>query len=170
MPRSSAGLLVYRMSGEAPGTVELLVVHPGGPFWAKKDQGAWSIPKGEHEPGDDPAACAKREFSEELGVAPPKGPWTDLGDVVQSGGKRVHAWAVRGDLDASQIRSNTFEMQWPPRSGQTCSFPEIDAVAWVTVDEARQKLVSAQVAFVDRLVACLGGYPSPAGDEPSPLV
>jgi predicted NUDIX family NTP pyrophosphohydrolase len=168
MSKSSAGLLVYRMSGAAPGMLELLVVHPGGPFWAKKDQGAWSIPKGEYEPGDPPAACARREFSEELGVPPPEGPWTDLGEVTQRGGKRVRAWAVRGDLDASKIRSNTFEMQWPPGSGRSRRFPEIDAAAWITVDVARQKLVAAQVAFVDRLVACMGDHPSPTRDEPTP--
>ncbi|MGD0320421.1 MAG: NUDIX domain-containing protein [Acidimicrobiales bacterium] len=163
MRKSSAGLLVYRMSGEPPDTLELLIVHPGGPLWAKRDHGAWSIPKGEHEPGDDPAACARREFSEELGVAPPEGPWTDLGDVVQHGGKRVHAWAVHGDLDASQVRSNTFEIQWPPRSGRIRSFPEIDAAAWVAVDEARQKLVTAKIAFADRLLAYLSSRPSPTG-------
>ena len=174
MSKSSAGLLVYRMSGAAPGMLELLVVHPGGPFWAKKDQGAWSIPKGEYEPGHPPAAYARRELSEELGVPPPEGPWTDLGEVTQRGGKRVRAWAVRGDLDASKIRSNTFDMEWPPRSGRTRSFPEIDTAAWITIDEARQKLVAAQVAFVDRLVALVGydtsltnGCPSPASDGSS---
>ncbi|MGA2036586.1 MAG: NUDIX domain-containing protein [Acidimicrobiales bacterium] len=174
MSKLSEGLVLYRTSGKEPGRLELLIVHPGGPFWANKDEGAWSIPKGEQEPGDPPAACARREFSEELGVAPPEGPWTDLGEVVQRGGKRVHAWAVRGDLDVSKIRSNTFDIQWPPRSGRTRSFPEIDAAAWATVDEARQKLVAAQVALVDRLVASVGydppsagGDPPPAGDDPS---
>lgn len=158
MPRTSAGLLVYRISGGAAGggsSPEVLIVHPGGPLWAKKDDGAWSIPKGEYEPGEDPAECARREFAEELGVEPPDGAWIDLGEVTQSGGKRVRAWAVRGELDASRIRSNTFEMQWPPRSGRTQSFPEVDVAAWVSVTEARRKLVPAQTELLDRLLAQL---------------
>ena len=166
MAKTSAGLLVYRFTPEPHDALdalevlevlEVLVVHPGGPFWAKKDEGAWSIPKGEYGPGDDPAACAKREFFEELGVAPPEGTWADLGEVTQGGGKRVHAWAVRGDLDVTEITSNTFEIEWPPRSGRVSSFPEVDAAAWVSAEEARRKLVSAQSAIVDRLVDLLEG-------------
>jgi len=158
MGKTSAGLLVYRLSehrpGERPGP-EVLIVHPGGPLWAKKDEGAWSIPKGEYEPGDDAAECARREFAEELGLDPPEGPWSDLGEVTQRGGKQVRAWAVRGDLDVTYIRSNSFEMQWPPRSGRVQSFPEVDAAAWVSLDEARRKLVPAQADFLDRLLAQL---------------
>src|SRR5579872_5334840 len=141
MAKSSAGLLLYRTSRAAPSTggIEVLIVHPGGPFWATKDSGVWSIPKGEYESADDPAECARREFAEELGVDPPPGSWTDLGEVTQRAGKRVRAWAVEGDLDVSDVQSNTFEMEWPPRSGRTSSFPEVDRAAWVGVDEARQK-------------------------------
>ena len=166
MSKSSAGLLLYRTSGGSPRGLELLIVHPGGPLWAKKDEGAWSIPKGELEPGDSPAACAGREFTEELGAPPPGEPWTDLGEIVQRGGKRVHAWAVRGDLEVSQIHSNTFDMEWPPRSGRIRRFPEIDTAAWVAVEDARNKLLPAQVAFVDRLLESLSGKrPATGHDE-----
>jgi predicted NUDIX family NTP pyrophosphohydrolase len=164
VPKSSAGLLLYRTPAGSSGELELLIVHPGGPLWAKKDEGSWSIPKGEHGPGDSPAACAAREFGEELGAPPPDLPWTDLGEIVQRGGKRVHAWAARGDLDVSQVQSNTFDMEWPPRSGRIRSFPEIDTAAWVTVEEARNKLLPAQVAFVERLLEILGGT-LPAADH-----
>lgn len=156
MAKMSAGLLVYRFPDDGAGGLsdpEVLIVHPGGPLWAKKDEGAWSIPKGEYEPGDDPAACARREFSEELGIEPPEGPFIDLGEVTQSGGKRVRAWAVRGEVDAGQIHSNTFEMQWPPRSRRVQSFPEVDKAAWVGIAQARRKLVAAQAEFLDRLLA-----------------
>jgi predicted NUDIX family NTP pyrophosphohydrolase len=165
VPKSSAGLLLYRTPAGPFGELELLIVHPGGPLWAKKDAGAWSIPKGEHGPGDSPASCAAREFGEELGAPPPDAPWTDLGEIVQRGGKRVHAWAARGDLDVSQVQSNTFDMEWPPRSGRIRSFPEIDKAAWVTVEEACNKLLPAQVAFVDRLLEILGGTQPAAGHD-----
>jgi len=157
--KSSAGLLLYRKSAAAAaaaaaaGDIEVLIVHPGGPFWAKKDDGAWSIPKGEHGPGEDPLECARREFEEELGFVAPEGPLTDLGEITQRGGKRVRAWALEGDLDVSQIHSNTFEMEWPPRSGRRTSFPEVDTAEWVTLDHARRKLVAAQAEFLDRLAA-----------------
>lgn len=159
MAKTSAGLLVYRFpddQAEGPRLPEVLIVHPGGPLWAKKDEGAWSIPKGEYEPGDDAAECARREFSEELGIDAPEGTWSDLGEVTQSGGKRVRAWAVLADIediDTHKIRSNTFEMQWPPRSGRVQSFPEIDRAAWVSVEVARRKLVPAQAEFLERLLA-----------------
>jgi predicted NUDIX family NTP pyrophosphohydrolase len=146
----SAGLLLHRGAGEA---LEVLLVHPGGPFWARKDEGAWSIPKGEYLAGEDPLEAARREFDEELGTSPPDGPLLDLGEVRQAGGKHVVAWALRGDLDVDEITSNTFEMVWPPRSGQVQSFPEIDRAGWFTVEEARVKLLSGQLPFLDRLVA-----------------
>jgi predicted NUDIX family NTP pyrophosphohydrolase len=146
---SSAGILLYRRSGA---DVEVLLVHPGGPFWAKKDAGAWSIPKGEYEDGEDARACALREFSEELGAPPPDGELVDLGEVRQKAGKIVTAWALEGDADADQIRSNTFTMEWPPRSGQTKEFPEIDRAQWFALDEARTRILPAQAPLLDRLV------------------
>ena len=152
MPKQSAGLLVYRPSGDS---VEVLLVHPGGPFWARRDLGAWSIPKGEYEPSDDPLQTALREFEEETGQAPPADGLLDLGSVTQRGGKVIHAWAARGDLDPATVRSNTFTMEWPPRSGKRREFPEVDRAAWFDPPTARQKLVSAQAELVDRLLAAL---------------
>jgi len=158
MPRQSAGLLVYRLVGSTAGPgIEVLLVHPGGPFWANRDAGAWSLPKGEYLSGEDPWATAQREFREELGLAPPDGPSLDLGTVTQSGGKQVRAWAIQGDLDVSRIESNTFEMEWPPRSGAIQSFPEVDRAEWFTAVVAPSKLVAAQTAFVARLVDLLAG-------------
>jgi predicted NUDIX family NTP pyrophosphohydrolase len=147
--RQSAGIVLHR-TGD--GGLEVLLVHPGGPFWAKKDLGAWSIPKGEYEPGEDPQACALREFEEETGTRLQAPELVELGAVVQKGGKEVTAWAARGDLDAASVRSNSFSMEWPPRSGRRQEFPEIDRAAWFSLDEARTKLVGAQVEFLDRLV------------------
>jgi predicted NUDIX family NTP pyrophosphohydrolase len=147
--KRSAGILLYRVKRGAP---EVLLVHPGGPFWARRDAGAWSIPKGEYEPGDDPGASALREFEEETGSALSPGELIDLGSVEQKGGKVVSAWASEGDLDADAVRSNTFAMEWPPRSGRTAEFPEIDRAGWFGVDEAREKLVPAQAEFLDRLL------------------
>ena len=149
MARRSAGILLYRIAGGAP---EVLLVHPGGPYWARKDAGAWSIPKGEYLDGEDPRACALREFVEETGVELPPGELAELGSVKQKGGKTVSAWAVEGDLDAGSVRSNTFTMEWPPRSGRTEEFPEIDRAEWFGIDAAREKLVAAQTEFLDRLV------------------
>ncbi|RBY78989.1 DNA mismatch repair protein MutT [Geodermatophilus sp. TF02-6] len=129
----------------------------GGPFWARKDAGAWSIPKGEYTDGEDPYAVALREFEEELGAPAPAGDAVPLGEVRQSGGKRLTVWAVEGDFDAARAVSNTFALEWPPRSGRVREFPEIDRAAWVTVEEARQKLVAGQVPLLDRLVAVLSG-------------
>lgn len=149
MPKRSAGLLVYREGSDG---IELLLVHPGGPFWAKRDDGAWSIPKGEHDAGEDPLDVAVREFEEELGVPPPSVDGAvALGELRQPSGKRVTAWAVEGDVDVSDVRSNTFETEWPPRSGRTQSFPEVDRAGWFGPDEARRKLLPGQVAFLDRL-------------------
>ena len=153
MPKTSAGLLVYRRSG---GSVEVLLVHPGGPFWARRDDGAWSIPKGEYEAGEDPLEVAVREFGEELGHEPPAGSPQGLGELRQPGGKRVCAWALEGDLDVTTIESNTFEMEWPPRSGTLRGFPEVDRAGWFDLDAARRKLLSGQIPFLDRLAELLG--------------
>lgn len=147
--RRSAGLLVYRGSGP---DVEVLLGHMGGPFWARKQEHAWSIPKGEHGPDEEPLAAARREFEEETSLAVPAGELLDLGSVRQSGGKEVTVWAVEGDLDAAAAVSNTFAVEWPPRSGRLQEFPELDRFAWVSVDTARELLVKAQVTFLDRLL------------------
>ncbi len=157
MPRTSAGVLLYRdgLAGEP----EVLLVHPGGPFWAKKDEGAWSIPKGEHGPDEDPRACAVRELEEETGLEVDPGGLVDLGSVKQAGNKTVRAFACFGDLDPTALTSNTFELEWPPRSGRIQAFPEVDRAAWFGPAEARRKLVPAQAALVDRLVATLRDRP-----------
>ncbi|HZB90371.1 MAG TPA: NUDIX domain-containing protein [Stellaceae bacterium] len=152
MPKTSAGLLLYRRRGAA---LEVLLVHPGGPFWAKKDDGAWSIPKGEAAAGEDLLALARREFAEETGF-PVDGTFRPLAPVRQAGGKIVHAWAVEGDLDPAAIRSNRFTLEWPPRSGRREEFPEIDRGAWFTLDEARRKINQGQAPLLDGLVALLG--------------
>ena len=154
MAKQSAGLLLYRFA--AGGGLEVLLVHPGGPLWARKDAGVWSIPKGEYVTGEDPEAVAAREFGEELGAPAPGPPWVELGEVVQAGGKRVRAWAVEGDLDTSAVVSNTFDMEWPPHSGRQASFPEVDRAAWTAVDDARVKLVGGQVPLLERLLEALG--------------
>jgi predicted NUDIX family NTP pyrophosphohydrolase len=150
MAKRSAGILLYRTG--SGGDPEMLLVHPGGPFWAKKDAGSWSIPKGEFDDAEDARACALREFEEETGTALPPGELIELGEVRQKGGKVVTAWAAEGDLDAEGIRSNTFTMEWPPKSGRTAEFPEIDRAGWFTPDEAREKLVPAQAELLDRLL------------------
>jgi predicted NUDIX family NTP pyrophosphohydrolase len=146
--KQSAGILLYR----SPPAREVLLVHPGGPFWAKKDAGAWSIPKGEYEEGDDPRAEALREFEEELGSALPAGTeLVELGTVKLKSGKRITAFAAEGDLDAETISSNTFEMEWPPRSGRMQAFPEVDRAGWFSIEEAREKLNPVQAEFLVRL-------------------
>ena len=150
--RRSAGLLVHR---EREAGREVLLVHPGGPMWAKRDAGAWSIPKGEYASGEDPLAAARREFEEELGVAPPNGPVTDLGEVKQKGGKIVSAWALAGDLDVAEITSNTVEVQWPPRSGKMLEIPEVDRAEWFGLQAAREKINPAQAELIDRLTEIL---------------
>ena len=144
----SAGLLLYRVRDGAP---EVLLGHMGGPFWARKDERAWSIPKGEYGDDEDPLAAARREFAEETGSPPPDGAALPLGEVRQSGGKRVVAWALEGDLDPATVRSNTFVMEWPPRSGRQQEFPEIDRAAWFDLDAARRKVVKGQVPLLDAL-------------------
>jgi predicted NUDIX family NTP pyrophosphohydrolase len=143
--KRSAGVLLRRASDGF-----VLLVHPGGPFWSKKDLGAWSIPKGEHDDGEDPEACARREFLEELGVSAPPD-LVDLGTVRQKNRKEVRAFYGEGDLEVAGVVSNTFEIEWPPRSGRTQSFPEIDRAEWFAVEEAREKLNPAQADFLDRL-------------------
>jgi len=148
VPARSAGILLHRRRGDR---LEVLLVHPGGPVWARRDQGAWSIPKGEFEPGEEPLAAARREFEEELGVELPDGPAEDLGEVRQKSGKVVRAWAVAGDLDADAITSNTFPLEWPPRSGRMIEVPEVDKAQWFSLQDAREKINPAQVAFLERL-------------------
>jgi predicted NUDIX family NTP pyrophosphohydrolase len=147
-PKRSAGLLLFRHTGHG---VEVLLGHMGGPFFAKKDAGAWSVPKGEYEPGETPWEAARREFQEELGLPPPDGEALALGEVRQSNGKIVTVWAVEADLDPAAMKPGTFTMEWPPRSGRIQEFPELDRVAWLSPDRAREVIVKAQAAFLDRL-------------------
>ncbi|HZN30007.1 MAG TPA: NUDIX domain-containing protein [Xanthobacteraceae bacterium] len=152
MPKRSAGLLMYRRAGAG---VEVLLVHPGGPFWAKKDLGAWSIPKGEYAAGEEPLAVAMREFEEETG-ARPRGDFLPLGESVQPSRKIVTAWAVEGDFDVGALKSNLFELEWPPKSGRRTSFPEVDRAEWFSIEHARKKILPGQSAFLDRLLSALG--------------
>jgi predicted NUDIX family NTP pyrophosphohydrolase len=148
MPKISAGLLLHRT---ANGQLEIFLVHPGGPFWAKKDDGTWSIPKGEFSPGEDPLAAAQREFHEETGLTV-AGPFVPLTPVKQPGGKIVHAWAVAAPhLDPATIRSNTFSLEWPPRSGKSREFPEVDRAAWFPLPEARAKILKGQLPLLAQL-------------------
>ena len=149
--KASAGLLLYRVRG---GVLEVFLVHPGGPYWSNKDAGAWSIPKGLLEQGDEELAAAKREFREETGSAA-SGEFLPLSPLKQPSGKTVHAWAVEGDIDASSISSNVFSIEWPPRSGKMQEFPEVDRGGWFGVDEAREKISSGQRGFLDQLQALL---------------
>jgi predicted NUDIX family NTP pyrophosphohydrolase len=152
----SAGLLLYRLDADGP---RVLLVHPGGPIWAKRDDGAWSIPKGEFAPGEDARAVARREFTEELGGAAPREGWLELGDVTQAGGKQVTAFAAAGDFDPAALSSNAFVLEWPPRSGRRQQFPEVDRAEWFGLAEARQKLNAAQATLLDRLADALAGRP-----------
>lgn len=156
--RRSAGILLFRRD-ETP---RVLIGHMGGPFWTGRDRAAWSIPKGEYGPDEEPLAAAHREFTEELGVPVPEGEPIALGEVRQSGGKRVTVWAVEGRIDLEALRFGEFEMEWPPRSGRRQSFPELDQAAWCDLDEAADKLVAGQVEFLTRLRAAL------AEDDPQP--
>ncbi|WP_299957441.1 NUDIX domain-containing protein [uncultured Modestobacter sp.] len=151
--RRSAGVLLYRRAVD--GGVEVLLGHMGGPFWARRDAGAWSVPKGEHEPGEEPLDVARREFAEELGSPVPAEEFVDLGELRVTSGKLLTVFAAEGDLDATACISNTFDLEWPPRSGRVQQFPEIDRAAWATVEAARLKLVRGQVPFLDRLLARL---------------
>jgi predicted NUDIX family NTP pyrophosphohydrolase len=149
----SVGILLFRRAG---GGIEVLLGHPGGPFFERRDEGVWSVPKGLVEEGEDLLAVGEREFLEETGQPVPDGERIDLGSIVQKGGKTVHAWAVEGDLDPSTAKSNTFTMEWPSRSGRFGTFPEIDRVAWFAPAEARLKINSGQIPLIDRLEAALG--------------
>lgn len=154
-PRRSAGILLHRRQG---GELEVLLVHPGGPFWARRDEGAWSIPKGEYDADEDALTAARREFEEELGTVPPAGPTDDLGEIRQKGGKLVRAFAIEGDLDVRRITSNTFSLEWPPRSGRMIQVPEVDRAQWFALDEAGKKINRAQVELLERLAA---SHPKP---------
>ena len=163
MTARSAGILLFRQAAAGP---EVLLVHPGGPFWARRDLGAWSIPKGEHGADDDPLAAAVREFTEELGSPPPPGSPVPLGRVRQPSGKRLTVFALAGDLDADAIVSNTFTLEWPRGSGRLQEFPEIDRAGWFGLDDGRRAVVRGQLPFLDRLEALLTGShlaPGPAG-------
>jgi len=147
MPRKSAGILLYKIESKA---IKIFLVHPGGPFWSKKDDGAWSIPKGEFDDGEDPLGAAKREFEEETGIKI-SGGFLELNPIKQKSGKIVYAWAVEGDVDVSKIKSNEFEMEWPPKSGKMKSFPEIDKAAWFNLNEAKKKIIDAQSSLIREL-------------------
>ncbi|BBY67128.1 NUDIX domain-containing protein [Mycolicibacterium helvum] len=164
MPKFSAGVLLHRVTD---GVAEVLIGHPGGPFWARKDDGAWSIPKGEHEPDEDPWAAAQREFAEELGCAVPEGPRIAFDAVKQPSGKVLTVFAVNADLDVADAHSNTFTLEWPKGSGRLQEFPELDRVAWFAVAQARRKLLKGHVVFLDLLMAHQSGLgegdPGPEG-------
>lgn len=147
MSQKSAGILLYRIQNSR---IEVFLVHPGGPYWSKKDDGAWSIPKGEFNENEEPLAAAKREFEEETGIKI-SGEFIQLNPVKQKGGKMVYAWAVEGDIDPAKIKSNSFEIEWPPRSGKMKSFPEIDKAAWFHQSDAQKKIIEAQTAFIKEL-------------------
>lgn len=161
MAALSAGLVLFRRHDDG---LQVLLVHPGGPFWARKDLGAWSIPKGEYTDDEDPLAVARREFTEELGSTAPDGPAVVLGEVRQRGGKRVMAWAVEGDLDPTRTTSNEVEMEWPRGSGRRITFPEVDRAEWFDLDEARRRLLDGQLPLLDRLEERLDG--DQPGDSP----
>jgi predicted NUDIX family NTP pyrophosphohydrolase len=152
MSKTSAGVLLWKRER---GVLRVLLVHPGGPFWAHKDLGAWSIPKGEYSEGEDALAVARREFSEELGAVA-EGVATPLGDIRQKAGKVVTGFAIEGDFDVAALRSNMFDIEWPPKSGKRRAFPEVDRAEWFGLDEARAKINPAQAAFLDRLAAVAG--------------
>ncbi len=159
MPKKSAGLLMYRRKN---GILQVFLVHPGGPFWEKKDLGAWSIPKGEYTPEEDPLSAAQREFEEETGLKA-SGPFTSLTPLKQPSGKIIQGWAFEGDCDPKSIKSNTFSMEWPPRSGKVQEFPEIDRGEWFSIEEATQKIQPGQVGFLLELQQMLSNkQPTPS--------
>jgi predicted NUDIX family NTP pyrophosphohydrolase len=151
LPKTAAGILLYR---RGPKGLEVLLAHPGGPLWARKDYGAWTIPKGQFTEGELPLDAAKREFEEEMG-SKPVGEFQSLGTVKQPSGKVIHGWAAESDFDTATVKSNLFSLQWPPRSGTMAQFPEVDRAAWFSIDEARHKMLKGQQPFLDRLLALL---------------
>jgi len=153
MPRLSSGLLLFR---RREGRLEVLLVHPGGPFWRLRDAGGWSLPKGEHQPDEDSLSAARREFAEELGLAAPVGEAIELGSVKQPSGKLVHAWALEADVDVSEIHSNSFELEWPRGSGELRQFPEVDRAGWFDLPTAREKLIAGQRPLLDLLLERIG--------------
>ena len=161
MAKRSAGVLMFRRKAGEP---EIFLVHPGGPFWAKKDLGSWSIPKGEYGDEEDPLEVARREFFEETGFEA-NGKFQELTMIVQPSGKRVRAWAFEGDCDADAVTSNTFPLEWPPKSGRKVEFPEVDRAGWFDVGLCRQKILKGQVGFIDQLCALLGHHFPDGGDE-----
>lgn len=162
MARQSAGLLLFR---DTPVSLEVLLVHPGGPYWSKKDEGAWTIPKGEFTGGEQPLDAAIREFEEETGHRP-HGEFLPLEPVRQPGGKLVFAWALRAEFDPASLQSNTFEMEWPPGSGRKRQFPEVDRAGWFGMAVARKKILKGQAPLLDQLLDKIGGDPSSAGSRP----
>lgn len=152
MPKQAAGILLYRRGRTG---LEVLLAHPGGPLWARKDSGAWTLPKGQFTEGELPLDAARREFEEEMGTAP-AGDFQPLGAVKQKSGKVIHAWAAESDFDTATVKSNLFSMEWPPKSGRTGEFPEVDRAGWFSIEEARDKIIKGQAPFLDRLVEVLG--------------
>ncbi len=148
MPKQAAGILMYRRGGSR---LEVLLAHPGGPLWARKDAGSWTMPKGQFTESELPLDAARREFEEEMGTAP-NGDFEPLGTVKQPSGKVIHAWAAESDFDASTVKSNLFSMEWPPRSGRMGAFPEVDRAGWFSIDEARKKIIKGQTPFLERLL------------------
>ena len=154
MPKQAAGILLF---SDSPRGLEVLLAHPGGPLWARKDAGAWTIPKGQFGDGELPLDAAKREFEEEMGSAPaPAGEFLPLGSIKQPSGKIVHAWAAKSDFDAAGVKSNLFSMEWPPKSGKTAEFPEVDRAEWYSIEAARRKILKGQAPFLERLLALVG--------------
>jgi predicted NUDIX family NTP pyrophosphohydrolase len=153
LPKQAAGILLYRTA--AGGRLEVLLAHPGGPIWARKDERAWTLPKGQFDDDELPLAAARREFEEEMGSPPRSEAFVELGAIRQPSGKVVHAFAGQGDFDVASLDSNLFSMEWPPKSGRTAEFPEIDRAAWFSIDEARRKILKGQEPFLDRLLALL---------------
>ena len=149
MPKQAAGILLYRRGRSG---IEVLLAHPGGPLWARKDLGSWTMPKGQFVEGELPLDAAKREFEEEMGTAP-SGVFQPLGTLKQPSGKIIHAWAAESDFDATTVKSNLFMMEWPPKSGRNGEFPEVDRAAWISIEEARHKIIKGQAPFLERLLA-----------------
>jgi len=151
LPKTAAGILLFR---RGPSGLQVLLAHPGGPLWSRKDYGAWTLPKGQFTDGELPLDAARREFEEEMGAAP-SGNFQSLGTLKQPSGKVIHAWAVESDFDAARVTSNLFSMEWPPKSGRMAEFPEVDRAGWFSIEEARQKILKGQAPFLDRLLALL---------------